>query len=118
MAKKKPIEVAEWISDGNIGEATRTWGDVPPEDEDAILGVCGNLLDDACSHDILGGGILFRATNGKYYTVSVEAVIAEAHPQFVRERLTEQFEALDPDADAAKRAEIEAVLDELEAKAG
>jgi len=85
MAKKKnPIEVAEWIESGRICE------DFDAATERGILEACGNLLDDACASEIVGPGILFRATDGKHYTVSVEAVISEANPEWVRDVLDER----------------------------
>jgi len=77
---KKPIKVAKWISCGELEERTRTQAD--------ILSQCGRLLDAACSHEIVGT-VLFKATDGRYYTVTVEATIGEANPNFVKNLLEE-----------------------------
>ena len=52
-----------------------------------IISQLGELLDDSNASDISGGGILFKATNGKFYTITVEALISEANPDFVKEAL-------------------------------
>jgi hypothetical protein len=81
MAKRKGLNVKEWISLGELSEPCKTNGD--------ILDQAADLLDGACSHDILGQ-VLFKATNGKYYTVTVEAIIGEADKDFVKAKLEEQ----------------------------
>lgn len=61
-----------------------------------ILDDCGRLLDSACTHEILGE-VLFLATNGKYYTITVEAVIGEASASWRNEILKEDKEQKDND---------------------
>ena len=77
---KKTIKVKEWIRTGELsGE---------PKTQAAIIDQCCNLLDGACSHDIIGE-VLFKATDGKYYTITVEAEIGEASKEFVQDILDE-----------------------------
>lgn len=83
MAKRKLLKVKEWISLGELSEPCKTNRD--------ILDQAADLLDGACSHDILGQ-VLFKATNGKYYTVTVEALIGEAEKGFVKDALAEKAE--------------------------
>ena len=78
----KNLKVAKWIDAGNISERAKT--------QKEILNECGDLLDGCESHEILGGPILFKATNGRHYTVTVEAVISEASKGFVKDRLDEK----------------------------
>jgi hypothetical protein len=74
MAKK--LRVKKWVSVGELNESRK--------DQDEILGDCGRLLDKAYSHEILGT-VLFQATDGKYYTITVEAVLGKANPEWVKE---------------------------------
>ena len=76
MAKKK-IEVKEWIEKGEFEGNER--------DEDDIIDAACNALDSYNTTEILGP-VLFKATNGKYYTVVVEAIIVEASKDFVKDR--------------------------------
>ena len=78
MAKK--IRVKEWIRRGELGEHMT---------QAAIIENCGDLLDDAEASEIIGE-VLFKATNGKYYTVTVEAVLGEASKSFVQDILDEE----------------------------
>lgn len=72
----KTVVPEKWIESGNLDpEAIK--------DSDDILYECGELLDDSCAYEIVGQ-VLFKAKDGKYYTVTVEAVIAEANPEVVK----------------------------------
>lgn len=51
-----------------------------------LLTQAGRLLDKAYSHDICGE-VVFKAADGKYYVLTVEAVISEADPDYVQEIL-------------------------------
>jgi hypothetical protein len=46
------------------------------------------LLDKACAHDITGE-ILFQGQDGRMYVGSVEFVVEEADPSYVRQKLME-----------------------------
>ena len=76
-----PISVKRWISRGEL--------DGIEKDADDIIESCGSLLDNACSSEVLGT-VLFEGTDGKFYTVTLEAEIGEADPEFVKETLAEQ----------------------------
>jgi hypothetical protein len=80
--KCKPLRVRDWIEAGELSVSAKT--------EKAIIEECANALDRVEATEILGGGILFRATNGRYYTITVEAVIGEASKEFVRDTLAEK----------------------------
>lgn len=76
----RDFKVEHVIESGNLN--------IEPEDSCAnILQEAANALDDSESSEIVGGGILFKGTNGKWYTVVVEAQIALADPKFVKEKL-------------------------------
>ena len=77
----KNIKVKRFISKGEL--------DGLEQDTDDILESCANALDGCESHEILGT-VLFEGNDGKFYTVTVEAVIGEADPEFVKETLAEQ----------------------------
>ena len=76
---EEPLEIKRWISSGEF-------------DADDISHVghvyeqAGNLLDHACASEIFGT-VLFEGANGKYYTISVEGVLGEASPEWVKELL-------------------------------
>ena len=78
---KKPIVVKEWIESGELNPKNKRMK--------AIIEDCAGLMDGSCACDILGGGILFKATNGKYYTITVEAIVGEASTAFVKDTLAE-----------------------------
>lgn len=80
----KPIVVKKWIESGELDPKNKKMA--------SIMDNCADLLDGSCAADILGGGILFKATNGKYYTITVEAIVGEASPEFVKDTLAEKAE--------------------------
>ena len=84
MAKKtkaaKPIKIKRMIAAGEL------WDDA--RDTDALLTSADIALDKACSYEILGR-VLFEGEDGKFYTVTVEAVIGEASKLFVEDTLQE-----------------------------
>jgi hypothetical protein len=73
MAKNKGLRVKKWLSVGELSGMPKTQAE--------ILEQCGNALDHCCSHDILGD-VVFKATDGKFYTVTVEAVISECDASY------------------------------------
>ncbi len=77
------MKIKKWLRDGNEGFAAQGL-----DDTDDILCAAGRLLDHACSHDIVGE-VLFRGEDGKYYVGTVEFVIAEANPEYVKDVLEE-----------------------------
>lgn len=78
---ENPLKVKRWVRSGELPNDLTDVGQV--------YAAAGRLLDAACSHDILGT-VLFEGEDGKYYTLTVEAVLGEASPEFVRETLDEQ----------------------------
>lgn len=79
--KKEEGRIAEFIRSGEMSvDRIATVED--------LLEQAGRRLDKACSHDICGE-VVFKAANGKYYTLTVEAVISEANPEYVADLLEE-----------------------------
>ena len=74
------LVVKEMIASGELEENSK--------DSEDIINQCGTLLDRSCSHDIVGK-VLFKATNGRYYTVHVEAIIKPADKELVSQVLEE-----------------------------
>ena len=79
MAKSKKLRVKKWIATGELQVTGR-------ETQDEILEHCGRLLDASCTSEILGE-VLFQATNGMYYTVTVEAIIGRASKSFTEDTI-------------------------------
>jgi hypothetical protein len=79
--KQNQLKVKKWLCTGELKGSPRT--------QRTILEQCGNLLDHACSYEILGL-VMFQATDGKYYSVNVEAIIEEASPDLVKQVLEEE----------------------------
>jgi hypothetical protein len=77
----KTIKVAEFIEKGELSGTEK--------DTEEILETCACLLDKSCSHEIVGP-VLFKGKDGKWYTVTVEAVIGEAGKGFVEDTLAEK----------------------------
>lgn len=75
------MKIKKWFQDGNEGFEAQ--GLDSTED---VLCAAGRLMDDSCTHDIVGP-VLFQAKNGKYYTGTVEFVIKEADPEDVKDLL-------------------------------
>ena len=55
---------------------------------DEILELCGENLDGCNSWDIQGQ-ILFKGSDGKWYTITTESIVGEASHQFVCDTLVE-----------------------------
>lgn len=75
------MTVAEIVQDGEL--ALKEGMTV-----DEILELCGNNLDACESHEIQGQ-ILFKGSDGKWYTITTESIIGEATTQFVQDTLVE-----------------------------
>ena len=78
------MKIKRWIRDGNEEFEKQGFNDT----ED-ILCAAGCLMDHACSHEIVGE-VLFEGEDGKFYTGTVEFVIAEADPDYARGVLDEE----------------------------
>jgi len=87
--KNFPIKVKRFVSKGEL--------DGTEKDSAAILDSCCNLLDNCESHEILGQ-VLFEGQDGKFYTVTVEAVIGPASKDFARQVMDEAAEKAEEEA--------------------
>ena len=94
MAKK--LRVKKWIATGELQVTGR-------ETQDEILEHCGRLLDASCTSKILGE-VLFQATNGMYYTVTVEAIIGRASKSFTEDTI-EAHKDDEPEPPRSRRRE-------------
>lgn len=81
MAKTKTIKVAKWIRKGEFSGDEKDSGDI-------IDSAC-DLLNGAMATEIIGSN-LFLGRDGKYYTVTVEAIIGEASKDYAQEVLAEE----------------------------
>jgi hypothetical protein len=80
MSNKKETRVKKWLLHGELNPRNHKLSSVIEE--------CGRLLDKSCTGDILGD-VLYEGTDGKYYTIHVEALIQEAYPLYVQDIKTE-----------------------------
>jgi hypothetical protein len=78
--KEKKSFVKKWICSGKLDPSNNTIEDV--------LVNCARCLDKNCAHDILGD-VVFLGDNGKYYSITVEAVIHEADMDYVKDLISE-----------------------------
>jgi hypothetical protein len=74
----EPIKIAEWLRDGDALSADGI------EDTDDLIGAAANALDHAYAYDIMGE-ILFQGEDGKFYVGTVDFVISEADPEYVKD---------------------------------
>ena len=81
MKKIKDLKIKRFVERGNFSERVGTVGD--------LLSEASGLLDDSCASDIIGGGILFQCSDGKWYTASTEVVVTRASAWFVDDTLSE-----------------------------
>jgi hypothetical protein len=81
---KQVQKIERWVQSGEIGEVATI--------DEAIERAAG-CLDAACSWDICGP-VLFQAEDGNWYVITVEAVTAKAHSQYVKETLAEMPDEL------------------------
>jgi len=72
------VKIKKWLATGEIDMPCKTT-------EDLLESAC-HLLDHACTPEILGE-VLFVGSDGKTYVVTVEAVISEANPGYVKDVL-------------------------------
>jgi hypothetical protein len=71
------MKIKRWIEDGNDGLAE----EVGTTEE--LLERAGAALDQHYSHEIMGE-VLFEGEDGKVYVGTVEFVVAEANPDYVK----------------------------------
>jgi len=84
--------------------------DCPKSTED-LLDQAGRLLDKSYAHEIIGDAI-FVDEDGVWKVASVEVVLEEASPAYLKDRLQIALEDLDEDSEAYRLAD--AKLRELE----
>jgi len=77
------MKVKRWIRSGELDPAMTT--------QEEIIEACGNILDHNCAYDLLGD-VLIEGDDGKFYVVTVEAVISEANAEYVKDVLKEEEE--------------------------
>ena len=58
---------------------------------DQLLDIAGRALDKAYSHEIMGE-VVFEGEDGKIYCGTVEYCISEAHPDYVKDVLSQEEE--------------------------
>lgn len=78
-----PLSIREWLASGELSLDLTTTNEVYES--------AGQILDKACSYDILGP-VLFQGEDRKFYTMTVEAVLGEASEDFVKSMLPEDVE--------------------------
>ena len=71
------MKIKKWIRGENEYKTT-----------EKVIERAGVALDDACASDIVGE-CLFQAEDGKYYVGTVDFVIQEANPKYVKNALEE-----------------------------
>ena len=79
------VTVAEVIEEGELSLK-------PGMTLDQVLEGCSGNLDSACSWEIQGQ-ILFKGSDGKWYTITTESIIGEANPAFVETVLEDAKDA-------------------------
>jgi len=80
--RSKPIVVAEVISAGELDIVKGTT-------QQSLIEQAGELLDAACSHEILGT-VLFKAKDGTYYTMTTECIIDPASASFIKNTIADR----------------------------
>ncbi len=75
------VTVAEIASDGELA-ITKGMS------IDKVLELCGNNLD-ACNSWDIQGQILFKGSDGEWYTITTESTVSLANPEWVKEFLEE-----------------------------
>lgn len=80
------MRIKEWLSTGELSPDIK--------DTDEIIENAGYMMDHACTSEILGE-VAYIGEDNKTYVVTIEAVIGEANPKYVKnlkERLKEEVE--------------------------
>lgn len=79
------MKIKKWIISGQLEDDSKT--------TEEVLDNAGDLMDDSCSHEILGEN-LFLGEDGNYYQVTVEAVINKISKKYAKEIIAESEEGL------------------------
>lgn len=72
------MKIKRMLCTGEIGEVA---------DTDELIERAGNLLDKSEAHEILGSEVVFEGEDGKFYVCTIEAVIGEASPEYLKQVL-------------------------------
>lgn len=75
------LKIKKWLYKGEFSGQAETIGDVIYE--------AGVMLDKCEAHEIVGQN-LFQAADGKWYTATVEVMIGEVSPRYVKQLLEEK----------------------------
>ena len=88
-----PKLVQQWAKSGELP-------DEAPSNLDDVLDQCGRLLDDSCSHEILGNPV-FLGDDGHLYQIGVQAVVERLDAEFYEEHqaMIDAFKAAGPPQD-------------------
>ena len=78
-----PLQIREWLAAEHLPIDIFTTNELYESAQE--------ILDNACAYDILGS-VLFVGEDGKYYTMTVEAVLGEAFESFVKSVLQEDVD--------------------------
>lgn len=70
-----PVAIKRWIASGEVGEH---------DDFRSLLETAGRLLDKSCASDIFGD-VVFEAEDSTVHVMTVEGVIGEANPDYVKD---------------------------------
>ena len=82
------MKITGWVQTGEF--------DVNTEHTDDLLEQAGRALDKACAHEIVGPN-LFVGEDGKLYTACTEVHVGLAHPDWAKDTIQEQLDALNPE---------------------
>ena len=83
----RDMKIIKWIESGVFDQPELPGG--LPGSVGHLLDEAGEILDESCASEIIGPGVLFQAEDGKWYTASVEVVVTEANPEWVRQELAD-----------------------------
>lgn len=108
MVQPLPVEIESVIRCGEL--------DIDPVVDVAdALDQCSRLMDKSCTYDVLGTP-LFRAKNGRFYTIELCAEVLPASLTYIEEEinnLLDQYEELG-DSDMQAVADIATIKDQKE----
>jgi hypothetical protein len=94
---KNPLKIKRWIKSGELTGA---------EDVSDVLEQVGNILDHGCVWDNIGD-VIFEAADGVTYVVTIEGMISQADPDYVKEILAQDAERISGDFDLSDGGVIE-----------
>ena len=83
-----PLKIVEWLRTGEL-----EYGELPRNTSE-LLDDLGDKLDCSGSGDLFGS-IVFKAENGVWYVATVEGLIAEANPAYLKDLRDDDAESPD-----------------------